>query len=345
MRADNRAPKWFGLILALCAAGALGTAMASAQTLKDVKQRGSLICGVNPGLIGFSNRDDKGNWTGFDVDFCRALAAAIFDDGGKVQFVPLTNAERLAAVQSGKIDVLSRNTTWTMSREAALGLNFAAVTYYDGQGFLVRRARNVISSLELDDSTVCVQTGTTTELNLADHFRANKMKFRVLEFATADEARHAYDADQCSVLTSDVSQLYGDRLELAAPDDHVILPDIISKEPLGPAVRFGDDQWLNIVKWTYFAMVNAEELGVGTETVAQALKSEKPDVKRLVGTDGNYGEQIGLTKDWAARIIRLVGNYGQVFERNVGIESKLGIPRGINSLWTRGGIQYAPPIR
>jgi general L-amino acid transport system substrate-binding protein len=303
------------------------------------------LCGVNPGLLGFSVNDPKNGWTGYDVDLCRALAAAIFDDPNKVQFVPTETTERLAAVQSGKIDVLSRNTTWTMAREASLKLNFAAVTYYDGQGFLARRARNLTSSLELDGVSVCVQTGTTTEPSLADYFGSNNMKYRAFTFASSDEAAKAYDKGQCDVLTSDVSQLFAMRLKLASPDDHIILPDIISKEPLGPVVRFGDDQWFNIVKWTHFAMVNAEELGVSSETVDAALKSEKPDVRRLVGTEGNYGEQIGLTKDWAVRIIKHVGNYGEVFERNIGVGSKLSIPRGINSLWSKGGIQYAPPIR
>ena len=333
------------IMLALCASSTLSVTSAPAQTLKSIKDRGSLTCGVNPGLPGFSSQDDKGHWTGFDVDFCRALAAAIFNDVDKVRFVPLETADRLTALQSGKVDVLSRNTTWTMSREAALGLNFAAVTYYDGQGFLVRRALNVTSSLELSGTTVCVETGTTTELNLADHFRTNNMKYQALKFGNADDALKAYDGGQCNVFTSDISQLFAERLRFKAPDDHVILADIISKEPLAPAVRFGDDQWLNIVKWTHFAMLDAEELGVSSETMEAALKSEKPDVKRLVGTEGNYGEQIGLTKDWATRIVNHVGNYGEVFERNVGIGSKLGIPRGINSLWTKGGIQYAPPIR
>jgi general L-amino acid transport system substrate-binding protein len=332
-------------VSALCAAAVVSIPQAAAQTLDKVKQRGSLVCGVNPGLAGFSSRSEKDGWVGYDVDLCRALAAAIFDDPRKVEFVPTETTDRLAAVQSGKIDVLSRNTTWTMAREAPLKLNFAAVTYYDGQGFLVRRARNLTSSLELDGVSVCVQTGTTTELTLADHFRTNNMKYQAFTFASSDEAGKAYDAGRCDVLTSDVSQLFAMRLKLTAPDDHIILPDIISKEPLGPVVRFGDDQWLNIVKWTHYAMVNAEELGVSSETLEAALKSDKPDVKRLVGTEGNYGEQIGLTKDWAVRIIKHVGNYAEVFERNIGIGSKLSIPRGINSLWTKGGIQYAPPIR
>ena len=331
--------------LALCAGMALGPESAVAQTLKKVNERGSLICGVNPGLVGFSTRDQQGAWSGFDIDFCRALAAAIFNDPGKVQFVPTEPADRLEAVQSGKVDILSRNTTWTMSREASFKLNFAAVTYYDGQGFAIPRALNLTSSLELNGTTVCVQSGTTTELNLSDYFDANNMKYQKVSLATGDEAVKAFDAGRCNVLTSDISQLFAERLKLSAPDNHIILPDIISKEPLGPAVRFGDDQWLNIVKWTHFAMINAEEMGVGFGTVEAALKSDKPEVKRLVGVEGNYGEQIGLTKDWAARILRHVGNYGEVFERNVGIKSKLGIPRGINALWTSGGIQYAPPIR
>jgi general L-amino acid transport system substrate-binding protein len=332
-------------VLVACLVLSTGVSEAAAQTLARIKERGSVVCGVNPGLLGFSSRNDKGQWTGFDIDFCRALAAAIFDDPSKVQFTPLETTERLNALQSGTIDVLSRNTTWTFSREASLKLNFAAVTFYDGQGFLVRRAMNVTSALELDGASVCVQKGTTTELNLADHFLANNMKHQVQSFATADEAVKAYDVGRCTVLTSDTSQLFAERLKLAVPDDHIILPDIISKEPLGPVVRFADDQWFNIVKWTHFAMINAEELGVSSQSIEAALKSSKPDVRRLVGTEESYGEHIGLTKDWAVRIVKHVGNYDEVFERNVGTGSRLVIPRGINSLWTKGGIQYAPPIR
>jgi general L-amino acid transport system substrate-binding protein len=317
----------------------------AAQTLKAVQDRGQLICGVSEGLYGFSAADEKGNWSGFDVDFCRALAAAIFNDTSRIKFVPLSALDRFAALRSGLIDVLSRNTTWTISREASLGLNFATVTYYDGQGFLVPSTLKVESALELDGKIVCTQAGTTTELNLADFFGANRMKYQALNERTADEARKAYESGRCNVLTSDVSQLYAERLKFPNPGAHVILPDIISKEPLGPVVRQGDDQWFNIVKWTHFAMINAEELGVSSRTIDQAMKSEKPDVRRLVGTDGGHGEQIGLAPDWAARIVRLVGNYEEVFERNVGTGSKLGIPRGINNLWTSGGIQYAPPIR
>ena len=336
---------WHRHALALASLALLFGSDADAQTLDRIKQRGTVTCGINPGLLGFSSRESSGTWSGFDVDLCRALSSAIFNDPSKVQFVPLGTAERLSALQSGQIDVLSRNTTWTFSREVSLKLNFAAVTYYDGQGFLVRRTMNATSSLELGGASVCVQQDTTTQLNLGDYFRANNMTYTLHALATADEALKAYDTGQCTVLTSDTSQLFAERLKLTAPDDHVVLPDIISREPLGPAVRFGDDQWFNIVKWTHFAMVNAEELGVSSQTIDAALKSAKPEVKRLVGTEENYGEQLGLTKDWAVRIVRHVGNYGEVFERNVGNGSKLAIPRGINSLWTAGGIQYAPPIR
>jgi general L-amino acid transport system substrate-binding protein len=334
------------LVVALVPAILLaGSRHAAAQTLKAVQDRGMLACGVSQGIIGFSAPGPNGAWSGLDVDFCRALSAAIFNDAGKVKFVPLTAGERFAPLQSGAIDVLSRNSTWTMSREGELGLMFAAVTYYDGQGFMVRRARNVNSALDLDGSKVCVQSGTTTELNLADFFNANGMKYEAITLPTADEVVAAYDQGRCDVFTSDASQLYAERLKLTKPDDHVVLPDVISKEPLGPAVRATDAQWFNIVKWTHFAMVNAEELGVGMATIDAALASKKPDVRRLVGTDGNYGEQIGLTRDWAARIVRLVGNYGEAFDRNVGVKTPLGIPRGINHLWSAGGIMYAPPIR
>jgi general L-amino acid transport system substrate-binding protein len=241
--------------------------------------------------------------------------------------------------------VLARNSTWTSSRDTSLGLNFTAVNYYDGQGFMVRKALKVNSALELNGASVCTQTGTTTELNLADYFRANNMKYEVIAFATADETLKAYESGRCDAFTTDVSQLYSEKLKLASANDHVILPEIISKEPLGPAVRHGDDQWFDLVKWVHFAMINAEELGVSQKTVDEALKSTTPEIRRLVGTEGNYGEQLGLTKDWVVRIVKHVGNYGESFERNLGTGSKLGISRGINRLWTKGGIQYAPPIR
>lgn len=317
----------------------------AAQTLKAVKERGVLNCGVSQGLMGFSSTDEKGAWAGFDVDFCRAVAAAIFDDPSKVTFSPLDAGYRFSALQSTQIDVLSRNSTWTMSREGSLGLMFAGVAYYDGQGFLLRREAGIDSALELGGKTVCTQTGTTTELNLADYFRAHEMDLKVLALKTAEETLQAYNDRRCEVLTSDVSQLYAERLKLTAPDSHIILPEVISKEPLGPAVRQGDDAWLNLIKWTLYALINAEELGVKSSTIDEAIKSSNPDVRRLLGVDGDFGAQIGLTNDWAARAVRAVGNYGEIYERNVGTQSRLSIPRGLNALWTMGGIQYAPPIR
>jgi general L-amino acid transport system substrate-binding protein len=315
------------------------------QTLKAVKERGTLNCGVSQGLMGFSSMDDKGTWTGFDVDFCRAVAAAIFDDPAKVTFLPLDAASRFTALRSNGIDLLSRNSTWTMSREGSLGLMFAGVAYYDGQGFLLRREAGIDTALQLGGKTICTQTGTTTELNLADYFRANDMDLKVLALGTAEETLKAYDDRKCEVLTSDVSQLYAERLKLAAPDGHIILPEVISKEPLGPAVRQGDDPWLNLIKWTLYSLINAEELGVKSKTIDDAMRSSNPNIRRLVGTEGEFGEQLGLTKDWAARAVRAVGNYGEIYERNVGTQSRLSIPRGLNALWTLGGIQYAPPIR
>jgi general L-amino acid transport system substrate-binding protein len=321
----------------------LSVAPATAQTLKKVKDRGSLICGVSQGLPGFSTPDDKGNWTGLDVDYCRAIAAAIFNDPAKVKFSPLSTKDRFEALKSGEIDVLSRNSTWTLSRDALY--NFVGVNYYDGQGFMVRKALKVNSALELNGASICVQTGTTTELNLGDYFRSNSMRHEVIAFSTADETIKAYEAGRCDAFTTDVSQLYSEKLKLANANDHVILPEIISKEPLGPMVRHADDQWFDVVKWVHFAMINAEELGLNSKNVDESLKSNMPEVKRLVGTEGNFGEQLGLTKDWAVRIVKHVGNYGEVFERNVGSGSRLGISRGINRLWSKGGIQYAPPIR
>ena len=277
-----------GLLLCLVGAGATSQP-ASAQTLKSIKERGVLVCGVSQGIIGFSSPSDKGEWEGFDVDFCRALSAAIFNDANKVKFVPLSADNRFRALQTGDIDVLSRNSSWTMSRESDLGLVFTGVTYYDGQGFMVRRARNVNSALELDGSKICVQSGTTTALNLADYFLANGMKYEAISENSADAMVKDYDSNRCDVLTSDASQLYAERLKLGKPGDHVILPDIISKEALGPVIRQGDQQWFNIVKWTHFAMIDAEESGVSSKTIDDAMKSMKPDVRRLVGREGSYG--------------------------------------------------------
>jgi general L-amino acid transport system substrate-binding protein len=315
------------------------------RTLKRTVRRGEVFCGVNVGLPGFSSQDEKGNWTGFDVDFCRAVAAAIFDDPAKAKFIPLEASERFRELQNRKVDILSRNSTWSMSREQNYDLYFPAVAYYDGQGFMLPRARNIETALDLNGSKVCVQGSTTTELNLADYFRANNMKYEEMKFPKLEEVIKAYDSGKCDTFTADVSQLYALRLNMTKPNDHMILPDVISKEPLAPVVRQRDDDWMMIVKWTLYAMIDAEELGVNSKNIDEALKSKKPEVMRLVGTEGSYGEDLGLTKDWAVRIIRHVGNYGEVYDRNVGAESKLHIPRGMNQLWNAGGIQYAPPIR
>ncbi|MDQ0504799.1 amino acid ABC transporter substrate-binding protein [Xanthobacter agilis] len=331
----------------LAAAGFLSlVGAAHAGTLDDVKTRGALNCGVSQGLPGFSTPNDKNEWSGFDVDFCRAIAAAIFNDPNKVKFTPLSAKDRFTALTSGAIDVLSRNTTWTMSRDTTLGFNFAGVTYYDGQGFLVRKSLGLKGSKELDGASVCVQTGTSNELNVSDYFRANGMKYReVIAFGTLDETVKAYESGRCDVFTSDRSQLAAVRLKLTNPADHIVLPETISKEPLGPLVRHGDDQWFDLVKWTYFALLDAEELGVNQKNVDEMLSSPNPEVKRLLGTDGKYGEGIGLTADWAVRIVKATGNYGEIYDRNLGPSTPLGLERGLNNLWNKGGIQYGMPVR
>jgi len=337
--------KRVSLFFTLAVATGFASQAATAETLKTVKDRGALSCGVSQGLPGFSNPDDKGNWTGLDVDICRAIAAAIFGDPTKVKFVPLSAKDRFTALQSAEIDVLSRNTTWTLSRDTTLGANFTGVTYYDGQGFMVKKSLKVNSALELNSASVCVQTGTTTEQNLADYFKANNMKYEVIAFASNDEAVKAYESGRCDAFTTDASGLYANRLKLANPADHMVLPEIISKEPLGPMVRHGDDQWFDLVKWSLFAMVDAEELGITSKNVDEMAKSDKPELKRVLGKDGNFGESLGVTNDWVIRIIKAVGNYGEAFDRNVGAGSQLQIARGLNQLWNKGGIQYAPPIR
>jgi general L-amino acid transport system substrate-binding protein len=333
-----------GVAIAVAAA-AIAYERYDTKTLKRTVRRDAVHCGVGTGLPGFSAQDAAGNWVGFDVDFCRAVAAAIFDDPQKVRFVPLDAKERFDELASRKVDVLARNSTWTMSRETEYYLHFAGVSYYDGQGFMVPRTREKTSALELDDSKVCVQEETTSALNFADFFHANHMNYERKLFGRLEDVISAYVSGQCDALTADVSQLYALRLKLDKPAEHEILPDIISKEPLGPVVRQKDDDWHLLVKWTLFAMINAEELGVDSTNIEAAMRSKKPDVMRLIGTEGEYGEAIGLTRDWAVRIIRHVGNYGEVYERNVGAASPLGIPRGLNQLWNAGGILYAPPIR
>jgi general L-amino acid transport system substrate-binding protein len=319
---------------------------ASAATLDDVKNAGVLRCGVNTGLPGFGFQDDQGEWQGLDVDYCKAVAAAVFEgDATKVQYMPLSAVQRFPALQNREVDMLARNTTWTMNRDTALGLNFVGVNYYDGQGFMVRRDLNVTSALQLSGATVCVQSGTTTELNLTDYFRANNMEFNPVVIESQSDVNSAYEQGRCDVLTTDASGLYASRLELSNPDEHVVLPEIISKEPLGPVVRQGDDQWFSIVKWVHFGLLNAEELGVTQENVEDMVNSENPDIRRLLGQDGTFGQDIGLTNDWMVHAIKAVGNYGEIFDRNVGPDTPLKIQRGQNALWTKGGLQYAPPVR
>jgi general L-amino acid transport system substrate-binding protein len=320
-----------------------GTAHAGV-TLDAVKKKGFIQCGVNTGLPGFSVADENGVWKGIDVDFCRAVAAAIFGDSSKVKFTPLTAKERFTALQSGEIDLLSRNTTWTLTRDGGQGIVFTGITYIDGQGFLVKKKLGVKSALKLDGATVCVGSGTTTELNLSDYFTLHKMKFKSVVYDTSDETAKAFAAGRCDVLTSDQSQLYALRMKLPDPDGAVVLPEVISKEPLGPAVRQGDMEWFNVVRWTLFAMLNAEELGVSSANVEQMKESTNPDVRRLLGVEV-VKQSLGVPDDWAYKVVKQVGNYGEIFERNVGAGSPLKISRGQNALWTKGGLQYAPPIR
>ena len=331
------------------AALVLAASAASATTLDDVKAKGFLQCGVNTGLAGFASPNDKGEWSGFDVDYCRAVAAAIFGDATKVKFTPTTAKERFTALQSGEIDVLIRNTTQTLSRDTALGFNFSGVNYYDGQGFMInaKKLPGVNSALQLSGASVCVQSGTTTELNLADYFKANKMEYNPVVFEKLEEVNAAYDSGRCDVYTTDQSGLYAIRLTLAAPDDHVVLPEIISKEPLGPVVRQGDDQWGDIVKWTHYALLTAEEQGITQANVDEMKASDNPEVKRVLGqeADTKLGTDLGVSNDLVYNIIKAVGNYGEVFDRNIGAGSPLKIARGVNAQWTKGGLQYALPIR
>src|SRR5215207_9300169 len=334
------------LAIALGLAASIAATGASAQaTLNNVKQKGFLACGSNPALAGFGVPDAQGNWTGLDVEFCRAIAAAIVDDPTKVRFTPLTAKDRFTALQSGEVDLLARNSTATMSRDTQLGLDFPVINYYDGQGFMVRKKLGVASAKELGGASVCTQQGTTTELNLADFFRSNNLKYEVVAFATADETFKAYDSGRCDAFTTDASGLYAERNRASNPDEHIVLPEIISKEPLALAVRHGDNQWGDIVRWVHYALVNAEELGLTKANIDQQAKADNPEIKRFVGTEGKFGETVGLTNDWAVRIVKHVGNYGEIFERNIGESSPLKIKRGINALWTKGGLQYGIPIR
>ena len=332
-------------VRSIIGAGALAlAASALAQgTLEAVKKKGFVQCGVNTGLAGFSQPDSKGVWKGLDVDVCRAVAAAGAGDASKGRYTPLTAQQRFTALQSGEVDVLSRNTTWTITRDTSLGLNFVGVNFYDGQGFMVPRKLNVKSAKQLNGATVCVQPGTTTELNLADYFRANRMTFKPVVIEKLEEVLNAYFAGRCDVFTTDVSGLVSVRGSRAPkPDEHVILPEVISKEPLGPAVRHGDDRWFDVVKWSLFAMIEAEEMRLGSKTVDQAAASKDPAVQRFIGATGDIGKMLGLDNRWALNIVKQVGNYGESFEANL---KPLGFERGINALWTQGGLMYAPPVR
>lgn len=336
-----------GKLLTTAAIAATISAGATASvTLENVKAKGFIQCGVSQGVPGFSNADANGVWSGIDVDACRATAAAIFGDEQKVRFTPLSARERFTALQSGEVDILSRNTTWTYTRDASLGVDFTAVNFYDGQGFMIRKDLGVTSALDLDGATVCTEQGTTTELNMADFFRKNRLSYVPVVVQKADEALSAYDSGRCDVYTTDKSGLAAHRTKLANPSDHLILDETISKEPLGPAVRHGDNQWKDIVTWSLFVQVNAEEMGITSANVAQIkAQTSDPEVRRLLGAEGNMGASLGLSADWAYNIIAKVGNYGEVFERNVGPSTPVALPRGLNNLWTEGGIMYAPPVR
>lgn len=331
--------------LAAFAACLAGVAGASADTLDDVKARGYIQCGTDQNTPGFGMLDGSNNWAGLDVDFCRAMAAAIFNDASKVRYTPLSNADRFKALSSGAVDVLARETTWTIDRDTSLGISFVGTLYYDGQGFLVSTASGITSALQLSGKRVCVQTETTTELNVTDYFASHNMDYKPVTFDSDAEAVKAFQDGRCDVYTADSSVLAGNRAQFANPDDYIILPEIISKEPLGPSVREGDPVWFNITRWTYFAMLEAEDLGVSSTNVDDMLASDNPAIKRLLGVEGDFGTPIGLDKDWAYRIVKLVGNYAEIFNRNVGPDSPLHLQRGLNALWKDGGIQYSPPIR
>lgn len=336
----------FIIVLALVCSAAAGDLTAAAATLDDVKARGKLNCGVNPGLQGFAAKTTDGQWAGFDVDFCKAVAAAALGDGAAVEFVPVNAQERFEKLKTGGIDLLARNTTWTMERETKMPLRFVGVSYHDGQGFIVKKLLGVTSALNLSGAAICFLSGTTTQVNVEDFFREKEMTFTPVTFEKLDELVKAFDVGKCDTYTADLSQLYAVRLRLADPDDSLVLADVISKEPLGPVVRQGDEKWFNIVRWTLFALVNAEELEI-TTAGADELKAtaKKPNVRRLLGAEGTFGADMGLDAEWALRAVKAVGNYGEIFERNLGKETPLAIERGINGLWNAGGLLYAPPVR
>ena len=344
---ENRNYKLLAASLATAVGLVAAPAAHAGKTVDAIKARGQVVCGVNTGLAGFSAADSQGKWTGLDVDVCRAIAAAVLGDGNKVKWVPLTAQQRFTALQSGEIDILSRNTTWTLTRDASLGLHFTATTYYDGQGFMVPTKLNLKSAKQLKGATVCVQSGTTTEKNLTDFSRANKLDLKPVVFEKQEAATGAYFSGRCAAFTTDASGLASVRnKEAKDPKEHVILPELISKEPLGPMVRRGDDEWFAIAKWVIFGLVEAEEYGITQANVDQMAKTSKdPVVMRILGTSEDTGKLLGLDKEWMVRAVKTVGNYGEMFERNVGPNSGLKLPRGLNSLWNKGGIMYAPPVR
>ena len=329
----------------LAALGFTGAASAQTSTLDRVKARGELICGNHIALPGFGIQGPDGRWDGLDIDLCRAVAAAIFNDPNKVKFVPTTPQMRFVVVQSGEVDMLARNATYTMSRDTSAGMSWPIINYFDGQGFMVRKSLGVTEAKGLEGASICVTQGTTTELNLADFFRANKLKYEIIGFATNEEGVKALEAGRCDAFTTDSSGLAAERLKVSKPDDFVILPTLISREPLGPAVKRGDESWVALVKWVHYAMLNAEELGVTKANVDEQLKSGNPEIKRLLGVEGKFGEGLGLSNDWAYRVIKHIGNYGESFERHLGQQSRLKLARGPNALWTSGGLQYSPPFR
>ncbi|RYE86393.1 MAG: amino acid ABC transporter substrate-binding protein, partial [Hyphomicrobiales bacterium] len=329
----RRARNLRSALAGLCLTAALPLAAQAQTTLERIKQRGHLICGTSQGVAGFSLPDAQGQWRGFDTDLCRALAGAIFNDQEKAKYISLASKDRLTVLQSGEIDVLSRTTTWTLGRDAGFGLNFTAINYFDGQGFLVRKSTGVKDLKALNGASICVAQGTTTELNLADYFRNHGMKYEVIAYAGLDETIQAYEAGRCDAYTTDLSQLAANRMKLKAPADHELLPEMISKEPLGPWVRQGDDAWFDIVRWTVYAMLNAEEFGITQANVEEMVKSANPEIKRLLGAEGKFGESLGLTNDWVVRIVKAVGNYGESFDRHLGAKSPLNLPRGMNRLW------------
>lgn len=340
----KRAPALMAMACGVAAAMTNG-APAAAGVLDQVKQRGQLICGANPGLAGFGVPDDKGKWTGFDVDYCRAISAAIFGDPDKVKYVPLTAKDRFTALQTGEIDVLVRNTTWTMSRDTAVGASFTNTNFYDHQAFLIRASAGLKSALELNGATICVQQGTTNELNLADYFRAHKMEYKPVSFGNAADTVRAYDAGRCDVFTSDSSALYAERLRMTNPAEHIVLPEVISREPFAAAVRKGDDQWFDVVRWVGYGLVAAEDAGVTQANVAEKKTSDSPELRRMLGGEGKLGPAIGLPEEWLVNVVTAVGNYGEIYDRHFGEKSRLKIPRGQNNLWNKGGLMYAPPIR